>query len=130
MFLHKTSRLVAVTILSGLFLGGCTTTNTGASHRPIIDGRVNQQYEIDLRECQAIASQRDYFSNENTQNTIAGAAVGGILGADGLSGVVTGAAIGAAIAATGSALNTRGDQKDIVINCMQNRGYTTLESTG
>ena len=102
-------------------------TSSGTSHRPIIDGKVDQRYEADLWECNQIAKQRGYFDNETKQNTIAGAAVGGVLGSRNFNGVVSGALIGAAVAATGSALHTRNERKNIVINCMRHRGYATLE---
>jgi uncharacterized protein YcfJ len=110
-------------ILSALLHTGCTTTHVGASHRPIIDGRTGVQYERDLRECRSIASQRNYLNDRDKQNTLVGAAVGGVLGRN----IVSGAIVGAAVAATGSTILTRSERKNIVINCMNGRGYNTLE---
>lgn len=109
-----------------LLLAACE--GSGASYRPIVDGPMGDAYEADLSQCQQLAEQRGYASGEAATNTGISAAVGAAVGAitGGLSGAATGAGIGAVGGAGGSALSISQQRKQIVINCMQGRGYRVL----
>lgn len=123
--------LMALSILSVSLLSGCSAMQTGAAHRPIIDGPINAKYESDLAQCQTAAENRSYFNSEVQQDALIGTAVGALVGAGGDTGsIVGGAAAGAVIGGGSSALDTRTERKNIVINCMRSRGYKVLESLG
>ena len=115
-------------LAGGLLLGGCF--NTGAKHRPIVDGSDPKQYEADLAACQALARQRRHMNEDVKQSTATSAAVGGVLGAvsEGLPGAIAGATVGAAGGAIQGAQMTVHERKGIVIRCMAGRGHKVLES--
>jgi len=109
---------------------GCTSMATGASYRPIVDGGDLTHYESDLAECQSVATQRDYVNDETKSDAVVGAIIGAIAGADGDRGdIVAGALVGAAVGGGSKAYDVRTERKNIVINCMRQRGYNTVEST-
>ena len=106
-----------------------------ATYQPIIDRQTitdQAKYERDLAECQAYAQQIDPAGNA-VAGAVGGAAVGAALGAIvgaffGVAG--DGAALGAALGgAQGTMAGAGGSmqaQRDIVIRCMQGRGYRVL----
>ena len=125
----KNSKMVLV-LTAAMMMTACTTLNSGASHRPIVDGGDLTNYEFDLTECQAVAEQRDYLNDETKSDAAIGALLGALAGSDGDRGdIIGGAIVGAAVGAGGKAYDTRTERKNIVINCMRNRGYNTVEST-
>jgi predicted small lipoprotein YifL len=54
---------------------------TGSNYRPIVDGPMGYTYEKDLGDCKALAEQRRLFNDETKMAALAGAAIGGVLGA-------------------------------------------------
>ncbi len=123
--IKPTALAFAVTLMTA-----CTNMNYGASHRPIVDGGDLTNYEHDLTECQAVAEQRDYLNDETKSDAIIGGIIGAIAGSDGDRGdILGGAIVGAGVGAAGKAYDTRTERKNIVINCMRQRGYNTVESS-
>ena len=119
-----------VALLAGsALLAGCL--NTGAKHRPIVDGSDPERYEADLAVCQALARQRPHMNEDTKLDTSIGAAVGGVVGA--VTGGAEGAIGGAVAGATGSAIQgsrrTVDERKGIVIRCMVGRGHNVVERT-
>lgn len=121
-------KAVIIVIISILF-AGCAT------YQPIIDRQSITdmvQYEQDLAECQAYAQQIDPATNAAV-GAVGGAAIGAALGA--IVGAFYGcpgktAGFGAALFGAGGGMQGAGGsiqtQRDIVIRCMQGRGYRVL----
>lgn len=122
----KVTACIAV-LAVGLLLGGCF--NTGAKHRPIVDGSDPEKYEADLADCQALARQREHMNEDVKLETAKSAAVGGVLGAvaEGVPGAIAGAVVGAGGGAVQGAEVTVRERKSIVIRCMAGRGHKVLE---
>lgn len=125
----SSSLLLAGTVV--LLLSGCT------SHTPVIDfrssNRTMAEYERDLAECQALASQRS-VATDAALGTVGGAAVGAGLGAavgaitgSAGRGALLGTAIGGIGGGTAMAGNTASSQRDIINRCMAGRGYAVLD---
>ena len=104
------------------------------SYQPIIDtkGLDQAKYQQDLSECRAYAEQVSPAS-QATIGAAIGAALGAALGA--IAGAFTGdagtgAALGASVGGVGGGASGAGegvsDQKQIVNNCLRNRGYAVL----
>lgn len=122
----KVTACIAI-LAAGLLLGGCF--NTGAKHRPIVDGSEPEKYEADLADCQALARQREHMNEDVKLETAKSAAVGGVLGAvaEGVPGAIAGAVVGAGGGAAQGAQMTVRERKSIVIRCMAGRGHKVLE---
>jgi outer membrane lipoprotein SlyB len=126
---RQTMKRVLLSLTIILMLVGC------ASYKPVIDHQSiydTGKYEQDLAECQAYAQQIDPGANAAI-GAVGGAAVGAALGA--IVGAFFGcpgetAGFGAALFGAGGGLQGAGQsaqaQKDIVIRCMQGRGYRVL----
>lgn len=83
-------------------------------------------YEIDLKDCQqlAVVSKR---LNKVTEGGVAGAAIGAAVGSiENGNDTLVGAVIGAIAGAAGGALISRKNQRDHIIQCMQQRGYNVV----
>lgn len=113
-----------VGVLVLIFLVGCV-------HQPIIDTKgVNMaQYDVDLKECQAFADQRNPAAN-----AAVGAVGGAILGAaiTSLFGGSrqmrnTNSMAGALGGVAGAGGGTIASQRRIVYRCMAGRGYNVLD---
>lgn len=129
LFNANTTKLATTATLI-LLTTACTSMNAGSGHRPIVDGGDLSNYESDLTECQMVAEQREYMNDETKSDAAIGAVLGALAGAGGDRGdIVGGAIVGAAAGAGGKAWDVRTERKNIVINCMRNRGYNTVEST-
>jgi len=110
-------------------------TSSCATYRPIVDQRSIrdvQQYQFDLAECQSYAQQIDAGASAGA-GMITGAAIGAGLGAivgaffgRAGDGAAMGAALGGAQGVTQGAAYGAATQRDIVIRCLQGRGYTVL----
>lgn len=124
---NKKGLLVTVVFVS--LMSGCTSLQTGANHRPIVDGGNLENYEQDVAECQALARQRGYLNDETQADAAIGAIIGAIAGSGGDRGdILGGAIVGGAVGASGSAIDARTERRNIVITCMEKRGYQTVES--
>jgi len=108
---------------------GCATYQPIIDHQSITD---QGQYERDLAECRVYAEQIDPGTNAAV-GAVGGAAVGAAIGL--IVGAFFGcpgetAGFGAALFGAGGGLQGAGGsvraQKDIMIRCMQGRGYRVL----
>ncbi|TDF35506.1 glycine zipper family protein [Alteromonadaceae bacterium M269] len=123
--LPKQNQWLSVFFVVTLFLGGCTTTQ----HRPEVEGGDLANYETDLAECQALASKHKDSKDKTKRNAGIGAAAGALIGlGEGGEEAVAGAVIGAIVAGGATALNTRKELKNVVIKCMQGKGYNVVDA--
>ncbi len=123
---QKPSALMAIAC-TGLVLSGCA--NTASGYRPIVDGYQDEVYHADLADCQALAKTKRYDNGETKTAALAGAVLGGAVGAiedDSVEGAIAGVLLGGLIGAAGGAADTRTDRKDIVIRCMDGRGHAVV----
>ena len=128
---------IAAVSLAALMLGACAQNVNGRyTYEPVIDvkasGKSQQEYLVDLDECQQLAAQRD-----GTGEAVAGALAGALLGAA-LGGIVGhaygapqhgmayGAGMGGITAGAKSAAAGHGNQQSIVQNCLAGRGYRVV----
>ena len=116
-------RFFALLISVSLALSGC------ASYRPMVDTKnANMDnYESDLRECQAYA-ENESPAGSAAVGAIAGAAVGALLavvaGSDYDRGASAG--VGAVVGGLSGGASSGEAQIDIIKNCMSGRGYRVL----
>ena len=118
--------IIAISII---LLAGC------APYRPIVDTQTitdQSKYETDLAECQAYAEQVDTAMSAGTgmaAGACIGAGLGAIVGAffgTAGDGAAFGAAMGGASGLGSGAGHGMAAKRDIVIRCMQGRGYRVL----
>lgn len=128
---------IAALSLAALILGACAQ-NVGGRYQytPVVDikasGKSQEQYLVDLDECQQLAAQRD-----GTGEAVAGAIAGALLGAA-LGGIVGhaygapqhgmayGAGMGGITAGAKGAAAGHGNQQAIVQRCLTGRGYRVV----
>lgn len=96
-----------------------------------MDGPTGYAYEKDLGDCKALAEQRGLFNDDTKMAALAGAAIGGLVGAveadkDEAGGAVVGALAGGAVGAGAGAAEAHGERKEIVIKCMRGRGHRVV----
>lgn len=125
--MRSISAISILTLAAGL--AACAQT-----YQPVVDTKNvdNAKYQQDLAECRRYAEQVNPYER-GAMGTLLGAAGGAALGA--VTGAVvgspgTGAAIGAGAggltgAAIGGATGVE-QQKQIIDNCLKNRGYAVL----
>lgn len=122
-------RVTALLILSA---GLAACGQTGSNYRPIVDGPMGYAYEQDLAQCKQIAEQRSLLNDETKMAALAGAVIGGVVGAveaennTAPGGAAIGALAGGAIGAGGGAIKAHDERKQIVINCMSGRGHRVV----
>ena len=110
-----------ITILPLLFtLTACGTT--AARYQPIVD-KPNALYSADLSECQKLAETRSYLTADVKTDAVAGAVLGGVLGAKDWDHALGGAVLGGLIGAGTQAWDTRDERKEIVMQCLRNRHH-------
>lgn len=119
-----TSSRIAAALLGLAALSGCATR--GSNYVPLVDQKNvdPQALQIDLRECQAYASQR----YDQQQAAVLGALFGAAIGAaasNKYSGNLT--AAGAAAGAGGALQGTFESQERIIARCLTGRGYNVLD---
>ena len=119
------SKSLLVTLLTA-GLGACGTT--GSHYQPIVDGQVKERYYADLQACQQLSEQREYFNDDVKSEALFGAIVGAAVGAldDGKDGAVEGALVGGAAHAIGKAWDTRYERKQIIVECLKQRGHRVV----
>ncbi len=126
----KLTKAVAGMVLIAL-IPGCATTNTGANYRPIIDskGVDFNKFEVDLKECQAYATQ----TADAAQSAAAGAVAGALLGAAIAAAAgsrydrYSTARVGAVTGAVGAGAEGETNQRNIIRRCLGGRGYKILQ---
>lgn len=102
-----------------VFLAACE--GTGASYEPKLAATANPGYEQDLQHCRELAKSENIWNAETKTEALIGAATGALVGAaDGDLGA--GALVGGAAGATSGALGTRHTRKDILLECLRQRG--------
>ncbi len=123
---HATILKFAVILTTSSFTVGCA--HSGAKYEPIVDGDMTAQYTADLGACQSLATEREYTNGDVKSETTAGAVTGAVLGAidDGLEGAVGGAIAGSVLAGGARAWETRDERKQIIIECMRQRGHRVV----
>jgi len=114
---------------SGLVLAACA--NSGASYKPVADGPTSVTYAGDLEACQNVAAERSYINGDTRNNALIGAGLGTLAGIkdDDVSdteGAITGAIVGVIAGAGATMIETRGERRDIVVDCMKGRGHAVV----
>jgi hypothetical protein len=102
--------------------------NRTLDYRPVIDPAVckNCNYTNDLAACNSIAAQNTNYAGNAAGSAAAGAATGAIFGAILGLDVGTLAAAGAAGGGIGGIGNEALTVRQMIVRCMQGRGYSVL----
>jgi hypothetical protein len=113
----------------GLVLAACA--NSGASYKPVADGPTSITYAEDLEACQAVATERSYINGDTRNNALIGAGLGTLAGiadddVNDTEGAITGAIVGAIAGAGATMIETRGERRDIVVDCMKGHGHAVV----
>lgn len=120
-------RVVAMVAL--LLAGGCAGVEELTGRDPIIDmkGVDREQYAADLAECRGYADQVQ-SGRQVATGAAAGAVIGGAVGAIGGNGASAArtAGIGAVAGGAQGAGGAMRDRRQVIRNCLQNRGYVVL----
>lgn len=110
---------------------GCATGQMGANYRPIIDskGVDFNQYESDLKECQAYATRTQGAGEAAMTGAAVGAVIGGVVAAAAGSRYDRGATarVGGVTGAIGAGAEAEKNQRDIIRRCLGGRGYKVLQ---
>ena len=114
--------IISLTIITA----GCA--NTSARYEPIVDGNPGALYTTDLTACQSLATKRLFINDDVKSEVVMGAVTGAILSGadDGWDGVLPGAIVGSMLGGGTRAWETRGERKNIVIECMRQRGHRVV----
>jgi hypothetical protein len=117
-------RIILIIGVAGITLiAGCAAH----SSKPVIDpaGVDMAQYEVDVAECEQIATQVEQKAGERAAG---GALVGGLIGAivGGSDSAVKGAGVGAVSGGARGTADTQREKAKVVKNCLRNRGYKIL----
>ncbi|WP_375209309.1 glycine zipper family protein [Hyphomonas jannaschiana] len=120
---------LAAVLAAGFTLAACA--NSGASYEPIADGPTDAVYAQDLDACQAIATERGYINGDTRNNAMIGAGLGMLAGiaddeVNDTEGAITGAIVGAVAGAGATMIETRGERREIVVDCMKGRGHPVV----
>ena len=116
-----------ICIAAMMSLTGCASIQESMQRRPLVDmkGKDVAQYHIDVRECEAYASQID---GNVGASAVAGAVVFGILGAmlGDRSTAGFGAVVGGLSGAGEAAGKEKKDKQTVMRECLKGRSYTVL----
>lgn len=114
-------------LLAGLSLSITACAGSSARYVPIVDGPQNAQFQADLAACQSVAQQKKFNNGDVRTEALVGAVFGAVAGAvEDSSDAVGGAIVGAAFGGGERAWEVRGERKNIVINCLTNRGHNVV----
>ena len=123
--IRPSNRLTLLSIASIVLLTACA----GADVRPIVDMKgVNQaQYADDLAECQGYADQVQ-SGRQVATGAAAGAVIGGVVGAvaGNRNSAARTAGVGAVAGGAQGAGGAMRDRRQVIRNCLENRGYVVL----
>ncbi|MEO1107665.1 MAG: glycine zipper family protein [Pseudomonadota bacterium] len=113
----------------GLMALGLTLTACADANDPlIVDGHRNPNFQSDLAACEQVSLQKE----KSNDSAIAGAIVGGLVGAaeadsgDALAGLGVGAAVGGLLGTAEDSSELDEARKSIVFNCMRGRGHNVV----
>ncbi len=108
-----------------VLLAACA--NTGANYTPILDGRPNAAYKVDLAACQNLARSQRQFDKKTAGAAALGAGAGALLGAaDDDGSAAGGAVVGALGGGAAGMVNSSKQRKAIVIECLKGRGHRVV----
>lgn len=103
-------------------------SGTGAQHQPVLSAAPAAGYDEDLDQCRALAKSQGIWNPETRSTAAIGAAVGALAGladdtVSDAEGAVAGAVVGGAAGAAAGAADMRNTRKDILIQCLRDRGH-------
>lgn len=114
-------------VTSGVMLTLLGCANTADNYEPIVDGPKGRVFQQDLAACQSLAKQRSYVNGDVKTGALIGATLGLLAGSGGDRDDMVGGALGGAlIGGGGEALEARDERKDIVVECMRQRGHRVV----
>lgn len=111
-----------ITLLLPVMISLSACGATAAKYRPIVDNP-NMNYTADLTDCQSLAETRSYMNDDVKTAALAGALLGGFLGAEDLENGLASAALGGIIGGGTAAWDMRDERKQIVKQCLRGRGH-------
>lgn len=117
--------LLAVLPLA-MLTGACS--GTGAQHEPVLSAEPGPAFAQDLDQCRALAKSQKLWNPETRSQALIGAGVGALAGladssVSNAEGLLAGAAVGTAAGATAGAADMRNTRKDILTECLRDRGH-------
>lgn len=118
-------KMLTISALSVL-LAACA----GANYRPLVDAKMSPpNYEGDLAECQAYASQVAGAGTGAATGAVAGALFGAVLAAAAGNRYDRGASarVGAVAGAAGGGAGGETNQRNVIRTCLAGRGYHVLQ---
>lgn len=103
-------------------------SGTGAQHQPVLSATAEPGYEQDLSACRDLAKSQGLWNPETQTQAALGAAIGALAGAadgtgDSTGNVLAGALVGGVTGAGAGALDMRDTRKDILLQCLRDRGH-------
>ena len=111
---------VTIAIFSTLpLLAACA--GTGASYEPKLAFAPKPGYEQDLQICRDLARRESIWNDETRTEALVSAGLGALVGAAD-SNAGAGLLVGSATGAASGALNTRHTRKEILLECLRQRG--------
>ena len=109
-------------ILLPIFISLTACGTTAARYQPIVD-QPDANYAADLSDCQHLAETRSYLNDDVKTAALAGAVLGGVLGAEDLDHALGGAILGSLIGVGSEAWDMREERKNIVMQCLRVRDH-------
>ena len=103
-------------------------SGTGAQHQPVLSAEPGPAYTADLDQCRALAKSQDLWNPETRTQALIGAGIGTLAGISddtvgNTEGAIAGAAVGSAAGAVAGAAEMRNTRRDILIECLRQRGH-------
>lgn len=103
-------------------------SGTGAQHQPVLSAEPGPAYVADLDQCRALAKSQDLWNPETRTQALIGAGIGALAGISddtvgNTEGAIAGAAVGSAAGAVAGAAEMRNTRRDILIECLRQRGH-------
>ncbi|WP_170456500.1 glycine zipper family protein [Ruegeria arenilitoris] len=103
-------------------------SGTGAQHQPVLSAEPGPAYAADLDQCRTLAKSQDLWNPETRTQALIGAGIGALAGISddtvgNAEGAIAGAAVGSAAGAVAGAAEMRNTRRDILIECLRQRGH-------